>query len=125
MKFKAYKSGKKSRKFDILQMILSAHNNKNQNQQDKYKLGSNNGSYKQFESLQALNQTLPKTQIKTLNEFIAKHEIILPSVLPEHYSHSYLDLSSATFNGPFVRGAYLIIEQHQTDKLMQIGRAHV
>ena len=84
-------------------------------------LGSSTGRpFKQFESVQTLIQTVPKKPIKTLNEFKAKHDLILPSVLPENCDHSTysFDWNSAVFNGPFVTGTELLLEQQQTDRPM-------
>ena len=49
--------------------------------------------------------TLPQPKaFKTFNEWIAKHQIILPSALPAHINHSTIsfDWNSAVYNGPFV-----------------------
>ena len=118
MKFKAYKSGKKSRQFDILQMILSAYNNKDQKQGDENQLGYTGSSFKQFDSLQAMKETLPPSALRTFSEFIAKHQIISPSVLPAHIDHNTysFDWNSDIFNGPFVYQEYLFIEQQQADR---------
>ena len=74
---------------------------------------------KQFDSsLWALKSTLPTTLVKTFNEWIAKHQIILPSALPAHIDHSSYSFhwNSAAFSGPFIDGHRLSIEQQQTSR---------
>ena len=66
-------------------------------------------------------QTLPQVKIfKTINEFIAKIDIILTSVFPENYNHSIYsyDWNGAIYKGPFIKQDLIFIEQQQTDKAL-------
>ena len=101
-------------------ILTQAFNNKSQKEGDKNKLGDSGYTFKQYESLQSLKLTLPKQAIKTFNEFVAKHQIILPLVLPAHYNHSTysFDWNSIFLDGPFFNGISLLIEHNQNDKPM-------
>ena len=109
-----------TRPWDFEQIVTKAFNNKGQKVGDKSQLWDGSDSFKQFDSLQALMQTLPRPQaFRTFFECIAKHPIFLPCALPAHIDLSTysFDWNSAVFNGPFDNGnGVLLIEQQQTDR---------
>lgn len=76
-------------KFDIKNMAKTAFQNKNQKKEDTMKLGGNTDIInKNFNDLKSLLNTLPKNAIKTLDQFVAKHKVILQSVLPSSFKKS-------------------------------------
>ena len=114
-----YLSDKMSRKpWNFKLIFFKMLDNKCLKQGDKNKLGDIQATYKEFQNLQALEQTFPQKIIKTFNEFIANHDIILPSVFPGNSGHRnyFFDWYSAFFNGTYLLDDYVIIEQQQTNK---------
>ena len=112
-----------SKPWGFEEIVTKAFNNKTQIKGEKNKFGTPVGSYKPFDSLQTLVSTLPINLIKTFNECVARHQILLPSAYPANCDQSTysFDWNSAVFNGPFFDGSELIIEQQQTDRpFMQI-----
>ena len=77
------KSGKVSRKFDVLRMIYGAYKNKDQKEGDKAKLNYNY-PYKNFTSLSCLLDTFSKKiPLKAFNQFLEINDILnLPKVIP-------------------------------------------
>ena len=108
--------------WDVEEMLRIAYYNKNQKEGDKNKFtGTGSYTYKPFESFDALRTTFPSaTILKTLNLFLEKHNVFLPSVIPDDLDpDTYsLDIKSAVLHGPFIKsdGEVMFLEQQQCDK---------
>ena len=74
---------------------------------------------KTFPTQQSLLDTLPKRAIKVLNQWLEKHAILLPSVVPPkstNIDYSF-DINGSTFHGPFGDDSnWLQVEQKEKGK---------
>ena len=104
--------------FNIESMVRRAFQNKNQAQGSTAKFRNDCFVYKTFESEQALVDTLPKRAIDLVNQFVEKHPILLPSVIPSQHDNTnyYFDISDTIFHGPYVLNHHVQIEMQQDDK---------
>ena len=96
------KSGKVSRKFDVLRMIYGAYKNKDQKEGDRSIFNRSQHPYKPFDSLESLTDTLPKNLLKLLHVFIQRHGLILPNYIPSYCKrNNYFIANEKQFLGPF------------------------
>ena len=105
--------------FDFEEIVKKGFQNKQQKDTDKSKMPSSDQLLFKFDSEQSLINTLPKTRIKILKQFIAKHEIFLPSMFPPGFNltNYSFDINSTIFHGPFcVSTNRYRVDHQQPDK---------
>ena len=77
------------KKFRIEDILKKAFQNTDMKQGDKGTFGNTTSwTYKKFDTLQSLLNTLPKISFKALHQFIDKHEIFLPKVCPPGFNQA-------------------------------------
>ena len=93
-------------------MLSKAYFNKNQPKNYKFYLYPDY-LLEEYDTVHSLIDTVPFNCLQSLHQFIERHDIFLPSVLPkgEIETNYKLDIKNAIFNGPFLAYNQSIVAQ--------------